>query len=265
MRKIPSLYEREFSGDTCMALRQVTPGSEWVIDGEGVPTLKIDGTCCKYEGGKLYKRVDRKLKVGKDFKAIGYLSHLIEVDSIVRKASGKPFEDGNKTARVVGFDISSHTDKMAAILDGIDGLMDLRQLIPVGVKLPLNAYKQAPDGWTPAQDVPDLITGHWPGWVEVSVNAPDDKWHVEAFNKFDKNQPEGTYELIGPKIQGNPYQIDEHTLIKHGCLTLFNVPTDYDGLFQYLKDLNGEGVVWHHPDGRMVKVKRTDFGLKWPK
>ena len=25
-----------------------------------------------------------------------------------------------------------------------------------------------------------------------------------------------------------------------------------------------EGVVWHHPDGRMVKIKRKDFGYKWP-
>jgi hypothetical protein len=25
-----------------------------------------------------------------------------------------------------------------------------------------------------------------------------------------------------------------------------------------------EGVVWYHEDGRMVKIKRRDFGLKWP-
>lgn len=24
-----------------------------------------------------------------------------------------------------------------------------------------------------------------------------------------------------------------------------------------------EGLVWHHDDGRMAKIKRRDFGLKW--
>jgi hypothetical protein len=24
-----------------------------------------------------------------------------------------------------------------------------------------------------------------------------------------------------------------------------------------------EGIVWHHPDGRMVKIKKKDFGYKW--
>ena len=27
---------------------------------------------------------------------------------------------------------------------------------------------------------------------------------------------------------------------------------------------NIEGIVWHHPDGRMVKIKARDFGLPWP-
>ena len=28
--------------------------------------------------------------------------------------------------------------------------------------------------------------------------------------------------------------------------------------------LDIEGIVWHHPDGRMAKIKRRDFGLSWP-
>ena len=30
----------------------------------------------------------------------------------------------------------------------------------------------------------------------------------------------------------------------------------------YLADGKIEGIVWHHPDGRMVKIKAKDFGIK---
>ena len=31
---------------------------------------------------------------------------------------------------------------------------------------------------------------------------------------------------------------------------------------EYLEHATIEGIVWHHPDGRMVKIKRKDFGFK---
>lgn len=34
------------------------------------------------------------------------------------------------------------------------------------------------------------------------------------------------------------------------------------GLRSYLANKDIEGIVWHHPDGRMVKIKGKDFGLK---
>ena len=33
-------------------------------------------------------------------------------------------------------------------------------------------------------------------------------------------------------------------------------------LREYLSEGAIEGVVWHHPDGRMVKIKGKDFGIK---
>jgi len=39
---------------------EVVPGAEWVINGEGVPTEKIDGTCCLFHNGRLWRRYDRK-------------------------------------------------------------------------------------------------------------------------------------------------------------------------------------------------------------
>lgn len=112
--------------------------------------------------------------------------------------------------------------------------------------------KNPPHGFISAQD-PDPITGHWPGWVEVG-NGSEDKWHREAFN----NQPDGTYELCGPKVQGNPEGFDKHVLIPHGVEKL-EAPRSYDALKEWFKDKNIEGIVWHHPDGRMVKIKKKDF------
>lgn len=38
----------------------MTPGMEWVLRGEGVATVKIDGACCAIIEGELYKRYDCK-------------------------------------------------------------------------------------------------------------------------------------------------------------------------------------------------------------
>jgi hypothetical protein len=74
---------------------------------------------------------------------------------------------------------------------------------------------------------------------------------------------EGTYELVGPKVQGNPYHLEVHKLIRHGA-DLIDAPRDFDGLRVWLSEHTIEGIVWHHPDGRMAKIKRRDFGLSWP-
>jgi len=39
---------------------EIVPGTEWVINGEGVATRKYNGTCCMIKDGKLYKRYDVK-------------------------------------------------------------------------------------------------------------------------------------------------------------------------------------------------------------
>lgn len=113
--------------------------------------------------------------------------------------------------------------------------------------------KMPPVGFEPAQD-PDPNTGHWPGWLPVG-DGPEDKWFREAALP-DKD---GTYEFCGPKIQGNPEGYDRHLLVKHGSQTLLDVPLTFAGLREYLLGSTYEGIVWHHPDGRMVKIKRKDF------
>lgn len=226
MQKVISLFKRDYKG-TRQVFNEIVPGAEWVIDGEGEATVKYDGTCCRVESGKLFRRYDRKL-----------------IKSANRRKKRNP------------------------------------EFMPT-----IEHYKPAPDGWIAAEIEPNKHTGHWPGWLPVG-DGPQDKWHREAFyftcDYLDDESTErtttladGTYELLGPKIQGgNPYELKAHHLWKHGKTTFkdFNggvqiesSPRDFDGLKKWFAEHDLiEGIVWHHPDGRMVKIKRRDFGLPWP-
>jgi hypothetical protein len=182
MQKTPSLFKRDYEG-TRQVYNEIVEGCEWVINGEGAATVKIDGTCCMVKDNVLYKRYDAK------------------------------------------------------------------------------QGKTPPDGFIASQE-PDEKTGHWPGWMQVTDNAAD-KWHVEAWHNAHDSLPDGTYELIGPKVQGNPHGQSAHSLVRHGA-TQIEAPRDFDGLKSWFENNVIEGIVWHHPDGRMCKIKRKDFGLKWP-
>ena len=121
----------------------------------------------------------------------------------------------------------------------------------------VKASKPPPIGFTEIEH--DKITGKSIGWILVDPMDKADKWHKEA---FDKHAPDGTYELCGPKIQGNPEGFDDHILIRHSeALTLCNVPRTYEGLKVWFIGKDIEGIVFHHPDGRMAKIKKKDFGL----
>ncbi len=121
-----------------------------------------------------------------------------------------------------------------------------------------------PDGWVPAQPEPDPVTGHWPGWLAVG-SGPEDRWHREALAAWRGILADGTYELLGPKVQSNCYDLFSHSLYRHGLVLLpIPEPLSWDVLQQYLASQHIEGVVWHHSDGRMAKLKRRDFGLAWP-
>lgn len=123
--------------------------------------------------------------------------------------------------------------------------------------------KTPPSDFLPAQPEPDAVTGHWPGWILVNESDPQDKWHRQAWEQT-QDMPNGTYELIGPKVQSNKYEENTHLFRRHGDVILLGAPRDIEGLKDYFEQNPGyEGVVWHHPDGRMVKIKRRDFGLKW--
>jgi hypothetical protein len=180
MKKIPSLFIRDWDGNPSLVTRVVDPSCAWVIEGEGTPTRKWDGSCVMVRGGVLYARYD--CKVGK-FPPPGF------------EACGEA----------------------------------------------------------------DEKTGHCPGWVPA--NRLEDVWLREAF--FSGAFADGTYEACGPKIGGNAEGFAHHILLRHGGAAFHNVPLDFDGLKVWFTSRAVEGIVWHHPDGKMVKIKRADFGLAW--
>lgn len=180
MKKIPTLFERDWNGDRSRVTPQVTAGCEWVSAGEGVATRKIDGTSCMVRDGKLYKR--RELRKG---------------------------------------------DKEPPLFERAD-------------------YDEG--------------TGKTVGWVPCDIGS-EDRWHMEAFEG--KLWADGTYELIGPKVQGNPEKSPLHRLVPHSlCDAYPDAPRTFEGLQVWLAKRDIEGLVFHHPDGRMAKIKLRDFGLK---
>lgn len=61
MKKIPTLFERVFENHRVVGITEkVTPGMEWVLEGDGFATIKWDGSCCAIIDGVFYKRYDAK-------------------------------------------------------------------------------------------------------------------------------------------------------------------------------------------------------------
>lgn len=111
------------------------------------------------------------------------------------------------------------------------------------------------------------------GWyVDADAYSPEDRWIHEAAGNTDVSDwPDGEHscEALGPRIQGNPLNLDRHLCVPFDL----QIPEydlgkrDYAELKNLLADLESrfspgalaEGVVFHHPDGRRAKIKRKDF------
>jgi len=252
MKKISTLYKKD-QKDLGRVTNEVNPENQWVLDGFSIPTRKFDGTATAIISNELYERYDCKLKPSKS----------IEVGDTVSKISGKPFKDGYLIDEVIGFEPNeNHPEKViGAILKNSQTTVSLQQLQPVGKFT--NEYKNpVPADAIPCQEA-DPITGHHPHWVKCDRNKPEDKYFFEAFDALE-NKEDGTYELCGPKIQGNPEKLEKHKLIKHGSETLLLPLLNFENLKNYLLDPsnNIEGIVFHHIyDGRMCKLRKSDFGV----
>jgi hypothetical protein len=123
--------------------------------------------------------------------------------------------------------------------------------------------KQAPSGFIPVDA--DGTTAKVVGWEPIEQSPFVRFWTdavMQAVGPDGRWEP-GTYELVGPKINGNPEGYSTHQLIGHaGAERIVNTDRSFEGIRLLLNGLNVEGIVWHHQDGRMAKIKKRDFGLK---
>lgn len=119
------------------------------------------------------------------------------------------------------------------------------------------------------EEARDAATGKTVGWQPMRFSSFA-KFHAEAVANhvmdYGEGPAPGTYELCGPKVNGNPERLEDHRVIAHAWAeqieTVYLTP-DFEALRDLVVSLKAnvgaEGVVWHHPDGRMAKLKARDF------
>jgi len=136
--------------------------------------------------------------------------------------------------------------------------------------------KQIPIGAIECQEA-DKITGHHPHWIKCFPENKEDELFFEGLaalklqTKYPIELGYGTYELCGEKISTqrfdpnfNPEKISGHLMIPHGKDILSLPSLEFEALKQYLTNPENdiEGIVFYHPDGRMCKIRKSDFGIK---
>nr|MDO8115951.1 DUF5565 family protein [Candidatus Sigynarchaeota archaeon] len=214
MNKIPTIFKRDWADPGHPIINDIDPECTWVLEGEGIPTRKWDGTAVLIKDGRMFKRFDRKRIV-------------------------KGPEKGQ--------------------------------------------WKPEPDGWIACEI--DEQAGHWWGWIPVNFSDPSNKWYkvaiIESIEITEDNDEcemrrdgsledlhlpfeDGTYELCGPSVNGNPEKLEKHVLIPHGKevvdFEFTNKEDAWNELKHYFTNHNIEGIVWwHKTDDRKAKIKAIDF------
>ena len=137
--------------------------------------------------------------------------------------------------------------------------------VPIADVAPLQGWwarrEVKPGGWVPPEYVPvetDEVTGKTVGW-EPADRSSFRVYLIQAIGRLTDGPHVGTHELIGPKVNRNPEKVPEHILIAHQDADILHAPRDFQGLTEFLLAQPYEGIVWHHPDGRMAKLKRKDM------
>lgn len=127
--------------------------------------------------------------------------------------------------------------------------------------------RNIPDGFLLAEF--DSFTETMFGVIPVK-DSPHRRFFNEAVTLITQPLIAGTYELVGPKINGNPEKLTHHSLILHGSEVIEDFPdirtmdplNAYDELkiiFTDFKDRGIEGIVWWGSDNRRVKLRVNDF------
>lgn len=134
-----------------------------------------------------------------------------------------------------------------------------------------------------------VIVGTWNRTERIPFFNKGKKHIIEGLlNSFERGYMEflgdGQHfgELIGPKVNGNPYRIEEHLWIPFNTFCQKHLkykswgkyPKDFKTISEWFKELMPlywlmkhknkdnafvEGVVFTHPDGRMAKLRKDMF------
>lgn len=130
------------------------------------------------------------------------------------------------------------------------------------------ARREIKPGGSPSQyficEEQDPVTGKMVGW-EPADQSSFYKYITEGVENWVADHPGAiapppkTYELCGPKINGNSEGFDKHVIIPHGEEHIHFWPSSFDGMRAWLMKQSIEGIVWWHPDTRRAKIKRKDF------
>ena len=161
------------------------------------------------------------------------------------------------------FDNAIATEK----LDGMNVRITVRNEIVVRVEKRRNPSKKQK-----SQGIKD------PWYVDADQYDKGDSYIFDAVKNTDySGVPDGEWsaEALGEKIQGNPLNLEGHTLFIFSLpewrnkIIFENVPIDFDSLKEWLSkqkskfgnDCGIEGIVWHNREtGSMCKIKVKDFG-----
>ena len=111
----------------------------------------------------------------------------------------------------------------------------------------------------------DHVTLKNVGWEPIGQSSFA-KFHAEAVAHTEEWIP-GTYELCGPKVQGNPEGFTAHVLIEHASADVVPVGhRDFPGIEDALRKNDIEGIVfWRDPNDPKcdkAKIKAKDFGIQ---
>lgn len=130
-------------------------------------------------------------------------------------------------------------------------------------RLTVRPWMKVPNGAIPCQSEPDAITGSFPHWVPVDRDVPADRWLWSAYINTPWASEDGTYEAVGVHFQGNPYHLDDDFLERHGRIRIIDCPRDYDGIKEYLRTHDIEGIVFWKDGEPRCKIRKKDFGMEW--
>lgn len=213
MKKMTRVLEVDLNKSE--SINKLCNGAEWILTSDCLPTIKLDGTACMINGGKLYRRYNAKMKHN--------LLHLAK-DGYVYNPSD---------------------------------------------------FKRMPENPILCNEFPNPVSGSFPVWILCKESEPNDKLHIDAFNNL-KDKIDGTYELIGEKINGNKLNLNGRFLVRHKStpdeleritgktMHLSPIPkpenAELTDFLIWVRNNFFEGLVFHNKKtGDMLKLRRNDL------